>query len=234
MRANANFGGVLADFFAVHSPPINEKWSKGRLLVLIDESGCPGFKLGKGSTPYFVVAMVIFNDYQEAERTSATIKQISNELKIKPEFKFSKCRGEVRDRFFRSVLKHDFKIRALVVEKEKIYSPKLKTNTDNFYNYFVQLLMRHDNDVLAGARIKIDGSGDREFKKAFAKYLRQQLGSSKIASVKFSDSRQDHLIQLADMSAGAIARSYSADSRKEPDRWRKMLSLKIDDIWEFK
>ena len=31
------------------------------MLVLIDESGDPGFKLTKGSTQHFVAAMVIFH-----------------------------------------------------------------------------------------------------------------------------------------------------------------------------
>ncbi len=33
------------------------------MLVLIDESGCAGFKIAKGSTRHFVVAMVTFTDY---------------------------------------------------------------------------------------------------------------------------------------------------------------------------
>lgn len=40
-------------------------------------------------------------------------------------------------------------------------------------------------------------------------------------------------ILLADMAAGAIARSYRTDERKDADRWRKMLAGKIEDVWEF-
>jgi len=32
------------------------------MLVSLDDSGDPGFKLGKGSTPCFVIAVVIFDD----------------------------------------------------------------------------------------------------------------------------------------------------------------------------
>ncbi len=41
------------------------------MLVLIDESGCPGFKLARASDPVFVIAMVIFDDFEEAESASA-------------------------------------------------------------------------------------------------------------------------------------------------------------------
>lgn len=132
------------------------------------------------------------------------------------------------------VVFRDFMVRALVVEKARIYSDNLRENKARFYNYFVQMLLKHDNDLLQGARVKIDGSGDREFKRELERYLRQQCQAGKIASVKFAESHRDNLIQLADMAAGAIARSYREDDRKDADRWRRMLAAKIDDIWDFK
>ena len=35
------------------------------MLVFIDDSGDPGFKLGKGSTSHFIIGMVIFDDELE-------------------------------------------------------------------------------------------------------------------------------------------------------------------------
>jgi hypothetical protein len=118
------------------------------MLVLIDESGDPGFKLTKGSSPFFVVGMVVFHDLKEAERASAAIKQAMVDLRVKPEFKFSKCPDIARDGFFEAVLSHEFLVRALVVDKAKIYSPHLRTGTDAFYSYFVQMMMKHDGGVL--------------------------------------------------------------------------------------
>jgi len=204
------------------------------VLVLIDESGDPGFKLAKGSTSHFVVAMVIFQDFEEAERTSAAIETAMEELRVKPEFKFSKCSDAVRDGFFQAVAPFKFIVRAMVVDKAKVYSKNLREDTERFYNYFVQMLMRHDNDALDGANVKIDGSGDREFKNALAAYLRHQLGDGKIAKMRFADSRRDRLVQLADMVAGAIARSYRHDDRTKCNRWRTMFASKIRDVWEFR
>ncbi len=39
------------------------------MLVFIDDSGDPGFKLDKGSSKFFVISLVIFNDNLEAEKT---------------------------------------------------------------------------------------------------------------------------------------------------------------------
>lgn len=204
------------------------------MLVLIDESGDAGFKLARGSTPHFVVAMVIFDDPKEAERTSAIIETARRDLRIKPEFKFNKCSAQVKDGFFGAIASCKFSVRALVVDKHKIYSDNLRENKDRFYNFFIKSLLQHDNDALVGARIKIDGSGDREFKRELGAYLRRESESGKIANVKFSESHRDNLIQLADMVAGAIARSYRQDDRSDHDRWRKMLSGKIQNVWDFK
>src|SRR3546814_5407808 len=110
----------------------------------------------------------------------------------------------------------------------EIYSLHLQTNTKQFYNFFIQQLIRHDNNVLVGAKVKIDGSGDRRFKQSLIRYLRKQIGPGKIEKVKFANSRSDNLIQLADMCVGAIARSYRPDIRKDANRRHKMLIDKID------
>ena len=204
------------------------------MLILIDESGDAGFKVAKGSTPHFVVAMVIFRDLAQAEATSEAIAYARERLRVKPEFKFNKCSNQVRDGFFDAVQPFKFSVRALVVEKEKVYSESLRENKERFYNYFVRMLLKHDGGVLKGARVKIDGSGDREFKRELDRYLRSQSEVGKLASIKFAESHRDNLIQLADMAAGAIARSYRTDDRKEAGRWRAMLANKIDDIWEFR
>jgi len=40
------------------------------MIVFIDDSGDPGFKIMRGSSAVFVLAFVIFNDELEAEKTS--------------------------------------------------------------------------------------------------------------------------------------------------------------------
>ncbi len=95
--------------------------------------------------------------------------------------------------------------------------------------------MQYDDHALQNASIKIDGSGDKEFKNALTAYLRKRIGDHKIKKFKFTDSRKDNLIQLADMVVGAIARSYS-ENRKDANRWLDVLKRrgKIKSIWDFK
>lgn len=205
------------------------------MLVLIDESGDPGFKIIRGSSPYFVIAMVIFTDTKEAERTSRCIAQARGRLRVKPEFKFAKSHDKVKDGFFEAVAGCDFKIRAIHVDKNTVYSDHLRDEREAFYNYFVRLLLTHDNGFLKSARIKIDGSGDREFKQELERYLRRKISADKVASVRFVDSFGDNLLQLADMCAGAIARAKRRDEKQDA-RWLNMLRAagRVQDIWPFR
>jgi hypothetical protein len=202
------------------------------VLVCIDESGCSGFKAG--STPCFVVVMVIFDNNEDAEKASNTIGKLRERLGVKPEFKFSKCSNDIRTQFFAFLSDHQFKVRAIVVEKARIFSTHLRSEPEHFYNFFLQNLMRHNEDTIRNASIKIDGSGDRKFKQALFAYLRKQLTAGTIRKLRFANSRNDNLIQLADMMAGAIARSYPGRNRDPDGRWRRMVHRQIENVWEFR
>jgi hypothetical protein len=203
------------------------------MLVFIDESGDPGFKVDKGSTPVFTVAMVIFADGQAAAQTERVISGAQARLRVKPEFKFTKASDPVRDGFFAAVCRCPFLVRAIVVRKEAIYSPHLRTDKEDFYRFFVRQMMAYDGGELDQARVVIDGSGEREFRRKLGSALRRQVGQ-KLKEVRFSDSRSDQLVQLADMCAGAIARSYRSDRGSDAGRWRLALGPRIGNVWDFR
>jgi hypothetical protein len=179
------------------------------------------------------MAMVIFRDYRQAELANQAIQEARTVLRVTSEFKFNKCCDAVRDGFFEAVQPFKFGVRAIVVDKSRIYSHNLRTETEKFYSFFLRLLMDHNGGALVNARIKIDGSGDRQFKRELTSYLRRQLGPGKMDSLRFVDSHKDALIQLADMVAGAIGRSCNAD-RKNHTRWHKQLAPKIEKVWSFR
>lgn len=52
------------------------------MLVFIDDSGDPGFKINRGSSRYFVIALVIFKDELEAEKTAVAIKELRRSFKF--------------------------------------------------------------------------------------------------------------------------------------------------------
>jgi hypothetical protein len=203
------------------------------MLIFIDESGDAGFKLNRGSTALFVAALVAFQDVEEARATQVAIDTLAARLRIHPEFKFSKCRSEIRDAFFKAVTPFEFSVRALVVQKAFTRSLNPNARKEAFYSFFIKSMLKFDDGLLEGARIIIDGSGDREFKRQMAAYFRGHVGRGRLKSIRFSNSSSDRLIQLADMCAGAIARSFKTD-RPDRSRWRDMLGTKVKHIWEFR
>lgn len=203
------------------------------MLVFIDESGDPGFKISKGSSPLFVVSLVAFKKTENSLLAQDAIAGVAADHGLKTEFKFSQSRPEIRDAFFSALKPIDFCVRAIVIQKEKIYSPHLRTDKEAFYQYFVKTMLKFDNGLLENAKVIIDGSGDQSFKRELSRYLKRHTGPGAIRDVRFSNSKNDRLVQLADMCTGAIARSFR-DNRDDADRWRRMLGNKIEDVWKFR
>ncbi len=121
-------------------------------------------------------------------------------------------------------------MRALIVRKEALHSQHLRGDSGSFYNYFVKMLIAHDDGTLDAARVRIDGSGGSDFRRALNSYLRRELGA-RIKDVKMSDSERDPLMQLADMCIGAITRAER--DRDDRERWKDMLRPRIADIAHF-
>jgi hypothetical protein len=211
---------------------------KTSILVFIDDSGDPGFNILKGASANFVIACVIFNDELVAEETALAIKKYRREIGFPDtvEFKFAKSRNEIKKGFLKVVNKFDFDVRAIVVDKKKIRSDELKKSKDSFYNYFIKQVLLHNKGTLMNSKIRLDGHGDRHFRRNLTTYLRRELNSREtkvMKNMRLVDSKQNVLIQMADMIAGAIRRSYDVN-KKENKVYRRVVESKIKDCWEFK
>lgn len=211
---------------------------KTNTLVFIDDSGDPGFNIKKGASSHFVIACVIFNDELIAEETALVIKKYRREVGFPDtvEFKFAKSRNEIKKGFLKVVNKFDFDIRAIVVDKKIIRSNELKKSKDSFYNYFIKQVLLHNKGALVNSKIRLDGHGDRYFRRNLTTYLRRELNSREkkvMKNMRLVNSKQNVLIQMADMVAGAIRRSYDPN-KKENKSYRRIVKSKIKDCWEFK
>lgn len=140
---------------------------------------------------------------------------------------------EMRRGFLKTVSDCNFTYRGIVMEKGKIYGPELIRSKNAFYSYPIKMVLRHSFGAIRDARIRIDGSGNREFRKKLATYLRKEVNqeSAIVKDVKFRDSKKDVLIQLADMVAGAIHRSYT--EKRDAQIYRNIIKEREDDVWTF-
>ncbi len=185
------------------------------MLVFIDESGDPGFKLESGSTRHFVVTLVIFEDNEEAAKADQRIELLKHELGFPPhfEFHFTNLKSSYRQEFLKAIVNYGFFYFAIVVNKEKLVGPGFRFK-ESFYKYICSLVFENAKPHLANATVVIDGSGSKEFRRQLVTYLHRRVndprsGGRFIGKIKIQASRNNNLLQLADMVCGAVARSYS-------------------------
>jgi len=122
------------------------------------------------------------------------------------------------------------------MDKSRIYGKELRRSKESFYNYAIKMVLRNSFGKIQGARLKMDGHGDRAFRRGLLAYLRREVDvpdkPSVIADLKFVDSKQNVLIQLADMVAGALRRC--ADGEKDDGKtYRAAIEKWLEDVWDF-
>ena len=200
-------------------------------FVILDDSGDPG--LVKSSTSHFIVAAVLIVSSENYDKLVAAINGFRaalgwNEL---DEIKFNKTRKIVIKRLLKLIQQFEFKTYAMVVDKAKITKEPQLASGETLYNQVIKELLLKIN--LSDPIIFIDGVTDKIHIQKTRTYLRQALRQSGIekSKIRFVDSRKDVLIQLADVVAGVIARSYN--KRNNDDEFIRLLKPKIESIYEI-
>lgn len=180
------------------------------MLVFLDETGDPGLKLDCGSSKYFVVTLIVFEENEEAEALDKRVSLLKHELGFNKfhEIKFNKCNREIRERFLRSIIPYNFFYFAIAINKEKLYGEGFGYK-ESFYKYASGLVFQNAKTYLSDATIIIDGSGSKDFRNQLSSYLRKKIGGGYIKKIKLQDSKRNNLLQLADMISGAVNRSFS-------------------------
>ena len=198
------------------------------MLVFIDESGDPGLKIGSGSTDYFIVTLVAFEENDEALLTDQRIELLKHELGFPPhfEFHFTSVKGAYREAFLSAVASYGFFYFSIVINKRKLTGEGFKFK-ESFYKYACSLVFENAKPHLNNATVVIDGSGRREFRRQLGSYLRRRINDTKgdaryIGKIKIQDSRRNNLLQLADMICGAVARSYT--QKADAETYRRLVA----------
>ena len=191
------------------------------MLVFVDESGDAGLKLCSGSSSHFTVALLIFDDREEAQRADNHVTTIRRQCKLRPdfEFHFHKLKKSIRTTFLIEMIQFKFRYVCIAINKAELYGPGFAF-PETFYKYTCKLVCGNAKNYLKEAKVIIDGSGTRAFKRQLASYLKRNTNDHLIAhkhikDVRMEQSHKSNLLQLADMIAGSVGRSYKnlADSQ---------------------
>jgi hypothetical protein len=197
------------------------------MLIFIDESGDSGLKVHAGSSKYFVVALVGFEDHNEVLAVDERISLLRKEQRLPDnfEFHFNKLKPGYRRTFLATVARYNFFYLAVVMNKANLAGHEFDLN-ESLYKYACGLIFENAKSRLSNAIVVIDESGSKNFKSELKRYLVRRLkddsGKCFIKKIRTQDSSKNNLIQLADMIVGAVARSFSG--KKDADECRNLIT----------
>jgi len=201
-------------------------------FVFIDDSGDPG--LIKSSTRNFIVAAVLVVTSENYVKLMTALSGFRAGLGWSEldELKFNKTRKSVIKNLLKYIRQFEFESFALVVDKSKMTIPPQLSSGETLYQYAIKELLIRLN--LNEPIIFIDGVSDKKHIQHTRAYLRQALRQHGVTKCKitFVDSRKDVLVQLADIVAGSIARSYDQEKTDQND-YVELLRPRLNGIFEI-
>lgn len=175
-----------------------------KMLVFLDESGDTGRKIAIGSSKYFVVSLVIFNDNDDALACDQRISLLRHEANLPEdyEFHFSDNSRAKRELFLQAVNPYNFVYCTVAIDKDpsKLYGDGFNSKS-SFYKYACNMVFTNTLPYLDKATVVIDRSGSKTFQGELRTYLRNKLNDSdgqKIKKMKAEKSHTNNLLQLAD------------------------------------
>lgn len=187
--------------------------------IYLDESGDLGF--ASGASKFFVLALVFTE-----ESSTKKIKRIIKDIKIKhgipakTELKASTSRWVIREDVLQRSLKIDYRVRALILNKSRVYQ-YLQQDTNILYNYLSKVLLldflttlKGETEVIFDQRtVKVtSGSSIYEYLQAELYFEKKCLHNKLI--IRHAESDFNYFIQLVDFVNNAIYRKYEKDKTR--------------------
>ena len=200
--------------------------------IYVDDSGDTGLR--KSNTTHFVVAAVVVVDREDMEKLAVAINSYRAGLRWNElhEFKFRSTDKKIIMDLLKHLQRFEFKSYAAVIDKTKIVNRPQLPSGETLYDYAIKELLLKLK--MTDPVIVIDGVADKKPAQKTRTYLRQALKKSGVEKCKISfvDSRKDALVQLADIVAGSVARSYDK-TKTDRKSYLKLLESKLKNIYDI-
>ncbi|HZQ08186.1 MAG TPA: DUF3800 domain-containing protein [Anaerolineae bacterium] len=196
-----------------------------------DESGDVSFAFDKGASRYFVVA-VIATEHPDNLRQSLEEFRKESHLPLDFEFSFHELTSNVlRRRVFNRLVELNFESWAIITDKTMLSDPFKVMHPLDFYLYLVteliQIIPLNKRD---GATLIMDEFVSRtQLQSELRRILHARNIPRGFKRVMTRRSKNEPLIQIADLMAGAILRR---DAKGEADAYEQV-EHKIERVLEF-
>lgn len=204
-----------------------------RVYAFTDESGNQGFNFDKPDiSTHFIVSAVIV----EEEKLAQVEREIEN-IRCKyfqtGEIKSSSVGKNHLRRItiLKEILKSDFKIFTVVVDKRKIYEDSGLMHKKTFYKFVNNLVHKELRDAFGRLTICADQLGGNEYMLSFSKYVKEREDLANLFDERefyFKDSKNSVMIQVADFISGTISFMYEeAKQERTSPNYLKVLEKVI-------
>lgn len=197
-----------------------------------DEAGDFSFNFEKGASRYTVIAVIATPDPESLRELLSNIRR-ENRLSPTHEFGFHNISSaQFRQRIFTALRSANFEAWALIADKTTLPKPfSLFMSGLDMYTFFVsELIERIPPEKRNGATLILDEMGypdqTREELKRMLKKRNIKHGFNRISMRR---SKQEALIQIADLIAGSVLRRDSHNQSEAYD----MIAGKIVELIEY-
>ena len=210
------------------------------MLAFVDESGNAGSKAPNRSSRYFVLAVVAFQDSDDAQACDDAIQLLRLRLSLpaRYEFHYAENSKRVKEAFLRTVSPHQFDCHLFAIEKSagEPLSPEIARSRDMYLFASRRAFEIAKPHISKGTSVTIDRVGNRHFRSELATYLRRHVtddkGSPLIGRVNMRRSEGNNLLQLVDYVAGIANRSLRGLPQEVEFRRRYLLSHELtSSVW---
>jgi len=175
------------------------------LTIFIDESGT----LPDPKDKFIVICGVGVNRIKKADNIISRILFSLRQRKIRiKELKFYYAGQRTKRQFLSGIVSSEFEIFALIVDKKR---RKIPDTPENFAILAADLV----NEINLWYKVKklgviIDKHFHRKIDQdKFNQFLKEKINKNLEYQIKHADSQQNSLVNIADMSAGAVLWKYS-------------------------
>lgn len=184
-----------------------------RILAYIDESGNFGYEFDKeGVSEYFIISAIVITEKAKDNLICKT-DMIREMFFQKGEMKSSSIGGNHKRRvkLLNELLKLEFKIFAVVIDKKKIFENNGLRYKAPFYKFINNILHKELGSAFKFLTICNDETGSNEFMQSFTEYVKEKSKPLDLFGEQyfsFENSKNNVLIQLADIISGTLTFEY--------------------------